>query len=317
MRRRALLALPALLLARAAAAEELPAGPYRLIVGFSPGGGIDTLARQLARRFAEATGRSWIVENRSGAGGAIAAASVARAPGDGTTLLLGEMGSIAIAPAIQANLGYDPARDLPGITLVGEQPVVLVTNAKGPADMAGLVERARRGEIRNGTAGVGNPTHLFGVDLAKRLGVPIEAVHYRAGGGSAAVALLNDEVQIAFAALGGAMPQIRSGNYRALGTADPAGRPELPGVPPIAASAPGFSAAFWFGLHAPAATPPALIATLSRALGEAMREPGFVATMTAAGYDLRPNTPEQYAAFLRAETERLGAAAREAGLRAE
>lgn len=316
MRRRSLLAAP-ILLAWPARADELPAGPYRLVLGFSPGGGIDTIARQLARRFADAMGKAWVVENRSGAGGSIAAGAVARAPGDGTTLLLGEMGSIAIAPAVQANLGYDPVRDLPAVTLVGEQPVVLVTNARGPADMAGLVERARRGEIRNGTAGVGNPTHLFGADLAQRLGVGIEAVHYRAGGGSAAVALLADEVQIAFSALGGALPQIRQGNYRALGTGDPRGRAELPGVPPVAASAPGFAASFWFGLHAPAATPAALVAALSRALVAAMGAPAFAQQLAGAGYDLRPGTPEAYAAFVRAETERLGAAARAAGLRPE
>lgn len=131
MHRRALLALATLPIIAPARAQDLPAGPFRLVVGFSPGGGIDTLARLLARRFAEATGRPWVVENRSGAGGAIAAGTVARAAGDGTTLLLGEMGSIAIAPAIQANQGFDPLADLPPLTMIGVQPVVLVTNARG------------------------------------------------------------------------------------------------------------------------------------------------------------------------------------------
>jgi tripartite-type tricarboxylate transporter receptor subunit TctC len=320
MRRRHTLALPALLLApRAVRAQELPAGPFRLVVGFAAGGSIDTLARMLARRFAEATGRSWIVENRSGAGGTIGAASVARAPGDGTTLLLGESGSIAISPAIQPALGYDPLRDLPPVTLLATQAVALVTNARGPASIPELVERARArpGAIRNGTAGVGNPTHLFGVDLARRLGIEIEHVHYRAGGGAAAVALLNDEVQIAFPGVAGAVRQIQAGQYRPLGVGDAQPIEELPGVPPVAQFAPGFSAAFWFGLHAPAATPPATVAALNAALVPALRDPALLSVLATGGYRVATGSPEAYAAFVREETAKLGDLARAAGVRPE
>jgi tripartite-type tricarboxylate transporter receptor subunit TctC len=321
VRRRALLAAPLLApaLARPAAAQDLPAGPFRLLVGFAPGGSIDTLARLVARRFADATGRPCVVENRSGAGGTIAAAAVARAAPDGTTLLLGEPGSVAIAPAVQANLPYDPLADLLPVMALAAQPVVLVTNQAGPRDLADLLARARArpGSIRNGTAGVGNPTHLFGADLAMRAGIEIEAVHYRAGGGAAAVALLNDEVQLAFAALAGALPQIRAGAYRALGTGDPAGLPDLPGVPPVASVAPGFSARFWFGLHAPRGTPEALVGALNAALRAAVAEPGFVQRMTELGYRMMPGTPAEYGAFQREEAARLGAAARAAGLRPE
>lgn len=320
LRRRPLLAAPLLPLARPARAEEaLPGGPYRLVLGFAPGGSIDGLARLLARRFAEATGRSFVVENRSGAGGIIAAGGVARAAPDGTTLLLGEPGSIAIAPAVQANLPYDPLRDLAPVTLVATQSVVLVTSPAGPRDLPDLLARARArpGGLRNGSVGVGNPTHLFGADLARRAGVEIEAVHYRSGGGAAAVALLNGEVDLGFSALAGALPQIRAGAYRALGVGEPEGLPELPGVPPVASIAPGFTARFWYGLHAPGATPPATVAALSGALGAALREEAFAAALARGGFAVSPGTPDAYAAFLREETERLGAAARAAGLRPE
>jgi tripartite-type tricarboxylate transporter receptor subunit TctC len=319
MRRRHAIVLPALLAPLSARSQELPAGPFRLVVGFAAGGSIDGFARLLARRFADATGRSWIVENRSGAGGTIAAAGVARAAGDGTTLLLGESGSIAIAPAIQAALGYDPLRDLPAVTLVATQAIALVTNSRGPASIPDLVERARArpGSIRNGTAGVGNPTHLFGVDLARRLGIEIEHVHYRAGGGAAAVALLNDEVQLAFPGVAGAIRQIQAGQYRALGVGDAEPVDELPGVPPLASFAPGFSASFWFGLHAPAATPPALVAALNAALVPVLRDPAFQPMLASGGYRVAAGAPDAYASFVRLETARLGALAREAGLRAE
>lgn len=320
MLRRALLAAPALALAPAAPrAQELPAGPYRLLVGFAAGGSIDALTRALARRFQEATGRSFVVENRSGAGGIIAAQAVARAAPDGTTLLLGEPGSIAIAPAVQANLPYDPLRDLAPLTLVATQSVVLVTNASGPRDLADLVSRARArpGGLRNGSVGVGNPTHLFGADLAMRAGIEIEAVHYRAGGGAAALALLNGEVDLGFSALAGALPQIRAGAYRALGTGEAEPLAELPGVPPVASIAPGFSARFWYGLHAPGTTPAPLVAMLARVFAEAIAEPGFAAQLAQQGMRVMPDGPAAYAAFLREETDRLGAAARAAGLRPE
>lgn len=320
MLRRALIAAPLLAAARPSRGEEaLPPGPYRLVLGFAPGGSIDALARLLARRFQEATGRSFVVENRSGAGGMIAAGSVARAAPDGTTLLLGEPGSIAIAPAIQANLSYDPLRDLAPVTLVAVQSVVLVTGQAGPASLAEMVARARSrpGGLRNGSVGVGNPTHLFGADLARRAGIEIEAVHYRSGGGAAAVALLNGEVDLGFSALAGALPQIRAGAYRALGVGEAQELPELPGVPPVASVAPGFSARFWYGLHAPGSTPAPLVAALSRTLGAAMREEGFAAGLAASGMRPMAGGPDAYGAFLRDETERLGAAARAAGLRPE
>ncbi len=315
--RRALLAAPALLGPPARAEDALPAGPFRLVLGFAPGGSIDGLARLVARRFQDATGRSMLVENRSGAGGVIAAGGVARATPDGTTLLFGEAGSIAIAPAIQANLPYDPLADLAPVTLVATQPVVLVTNPNGPANLADMVARARArpGGLRNGSVGPGNPTHLFGADLAQRAGIEIEAIHYRSGGGAAAIALLNGEVDLGFSALSGALPQIRAGAYRALGVGEAAGLPELPGVPPVAEIAPGFTARFWYGVHAPGATPAPVLAALSRAIGAALAEPAFGAQMQAQGLRLATGTPDSYRVFLRDEMERLGAAARLAGLR--
>lgn len=316
--RRALLATPAVLAALPARAEEaLPAGPFRLVLGFAPGGSIDGLARLVARRFQDATGRSMVVENRSGAGGVIAASGVARATPDGTTLLFGEPGSIAIAPAIQASLPYDPLVDLAPVTLVATQPVVLVTNPRGPLDLADMVTKARGrpGGLRNGSVGPGNPTHLFGADLAQRAGIEIEAIHYRSGGGAAAIALLNGEVDLGFSALSGALPQIRAGAYRALGVGEPTEMPELPGVPPVAQVAPGFTARFWYGVHAPGGTPAPVLAALSRAIGAALAEPAFSAQMQAQGLRLATGTPDAYRAFLRSETDRLGAAARLAGLR--
>lgn len=315
--RRTLLAASAVAFA-APARAALPAGPIRAVVPFAPGGAIDAIGRALARRMGDGTGRSFVVENRTGAGGTIGAAAVARAAPDGATLLVSELGANAAAPAVFANLPYDPVRDFAHLLIAAAVPVVLVAHPGAPPDLAGMIAAARAapGRLTYASGGVGNASHLFMADFLRRAGLEMTHVPCR-GGGDIMRALLSGETAFSVTTVATALPQIRSGALRALGVGDTAPHPLLPEVPPLAAAVPGFRAAAWHGLHAPVATPRPVLAALHGAAAEAVDDPALRAWMTERGITPRGGTPQDAAAFIAAETVRWTEVAREAGVRPE
>lgn len=316
IRRRHLL-LGSLALA-APARAALPAGPIRLVVPFAPGGAIDAIGRALARRMGEGSGRTFIVENRAGAGGTIGAASVARAAPDGTMLLVSELGANAAAPAVFANLPYDPVRDFAHVVMAAEVPVVLVAHPAVAPDLAALLARARRepGRLTYASGGVGNASHLFMADVARRAGIELTHVPYR-GGGEIMRALLAGETAMSITTVATALPQIRAGALRALAVGDAAPHPLLPGVPPLGTALPGLVLAAWHGLHAPAATPAPVLAAIHAAASEALADPALRGWMEERGITPRGGSMAEAAAHIAAETARWTEVARAAGVRPE
>ena len=215
-------ALAALLLASGLARAEFPDRPLRLVVGFPPGAGPDVVARTLGQKLGEVLKQSVVIDNRAGAGGQIGAQAVAKSPPDGYTLLLGEVGSIAIAPAAWSKLPYDPAKELAGVSEVVRSDFVLVVPATSPAKtVADFTQAARaqsaKGERVNfGTFGAGTPGH-FGAEMyGEAAGFKVEPVHYRATG-DAVTAIIAGDVQAAFVSTAFAAAQVKGGKMRALG----------------------------------------------------------------------------------------------------
>lgn len=308
--------LAALLIAMPAAAEDLPRGPFRIVSGFAAGGSIDTLARFIARAAQERTGRSFVVENRPGAGGTLGAAFVARAAPTGETLLIGELGSIGTAKVVFPNLPYDPEADFAAVTLAATQPIVIITSTDATT-LGEFLDRARRepGKITHGATGIGNITQFLGAELTRLSGATFTDVHYRSGG-EALNALLRREVDFSFASLATALPHVRAGTVRALAVLEEARLADLPDLPAAIEQVPGFRASFWYGLHVPAATPPAVIAELNAAFVAGLRQEETARALTAAGFRVAGSSAEDYAALVAREratwipvVRRLGLAA--------
>lgn len=293
---------------------RLPAAPIRLLVGFAPGGGIDGFARYVAQKATELTGRAIIVENKGGAGGTIAAADVVRADPDGRTLLVGENGVIATGRALYPGLPFDPLADLAPVTLGAMQSVVLLTPAaSGPPSLAALIERARAepGRVTYASAGAGNPTHLFAADLSTRIGAALTHVPYR-GGSQMMQAMLSRDVDMGFFSLATALPQIRSGAARALAVGEEEPHPALPDVMPAQRLLPGFTFAFWYGFHAPKATPQETVDALNAVICHVLATPEARAWMDVQGLTASTGTPAEYHAFIAREAARWEEVARRA-----
>jgi tripartite-type tricarboxylate transporter receptor subunit TctC len=284
------------LLPFAATAQAWPDRPLKLIVGFPPGTGPDIVARVLGQKLAEQLKQPVTVENRAGAGGQIAAQAVAKAAPDGSTLLLGEVGSISIAPAAYSKLPYDPLRELSPVSEVVRSDFVLVVPQNSPArDVKAFVAAAKArlpDRINFATFGAGTPGHFGGEVLAEQGGFKIEPVHYRATG-EAITALVSGDVSGALASVALATPQVKGGKLRALASTGSVRSPLLPDVPTFAESGlPAVDVSAWFAVFVPAGTAPAVADATSRAVVAAMQsadarkqlqEAGFTVTGTARG----------------------------------
>jgi len=296
-------------------ATELPSGTIRVVTGYAPGGSSDLIARLIAGRLSETTRRSFIVDNRPGAAGTLALSYVAEAAPDGRTIMLGENGALVTARTSIANLRHDPQRDLAPITLAAHQTVVISVRPGFADSLSALVARARAnpGRITYGSVGTGNPIHLFGEDLGRRAGIELLHVPYR-GGGPLMNAMLAGEVDVSFFSIAVGLGQFRDGRLVPLAVLDAQSHPALPNVPPAAATVPGLYGSFWFGLHAPPATPPALLDAFNAAIVAALREPAFAASLAERGFRVEASTREAYRDFLAAETIRWAEVSRAAGV---
>ena len=287
-----------------AQAQAWPQRPIRIIVPYAAGGNSDGMARIVAQRLTEAFGQTFVVENRLGANGAIAAEAVARSAGDGYTLLWGVTPPITINPAL-TRVNYDPIKDFVPISAVGTNAFVLLVNKDfPPRSVAEFVAHVRAQPTRLGYAegSAGSLTHLAMALFLKRAGLDMTNVSYR-GNAPALTDVVAGHLPTMFSNISDAMPQAAAGSVRLLAVSSKARAPQLANVPTIAESGfPGYDVLTWNGLMAPAATPKEIVDKIAAEIARAVKDPQFVARLNQYGADPLGNTPEEFSAMIAAET---------------
>jgi tripartite-type tricarboxylate transporter receptor subunit TctC len=285
-------------------AQPFPQKPVKLIVGFPPGGGVDIIARSIQQRLSERLGQPVVVENRSGAGGNIAAEQVAHAPADGYTLLVSAVSSLAISASLYKSPRYDLMKELTPVAVVASVPNVLVVH---PSVKAANVKefiayvKANPGKVNFGSAGSGTTVHFAG-ELFKSM-ANIDMVHVPYKGAAPAMAdLLGGQVQVMFDFLSAAAPQIKSGKLRALGVTSTKRSPLMPDVPTIAeAGLPGYQVLGSFGVMAPAGTPAEIVNRLNHEIAAVVNLPDVKERLAKSAATPEQQSPEEFAQVLKAE----------------
>jgi len=310
----------ALAWAGGALAQSYPARPVSVVVGFAPGGGTDTVARILAKDLGAGLGQQIVVENRTGAGGNIATDHVAKAAPDGHTLLLGNVGSLAVAPHLVAKLPYDPLRDFAPISMAVVFANVVVVPASLPAQtLPEFVKLAREkpGTITYGSSGIGGAGHLAGELLKVAAGIDIVHVPYK-GGGPAMHGMLGGQIHAYFAAPASVVGHLKSGRARALATTGSKRAQLLPEVPTVAESGyTGYEAMNWYAFVAPAKTRREIIDRLNREIVKALAAPDVVALLHKQGLEPSSSSPEELGRYIKSEYETWGKVVKQAGIKAE
>ena len=299
-------------------AQTFPTRALRLVVPSAPGGGTDILARMLANKLSEYLGQQVVVDNRAGAGTTIGIDAVAKSAPDGYTVLV-TPSTLALNLWMYAKLPYDAIRDLAPLTQIAAVPNALVVHPSVPAhSVAELIALAKRqpGAINVGSAGIGTSPHLS-LELLKHL-AKINLVHvpYK-GSGSATIANLAGEVSAQIPSLPTAMGYIKTNRLRALGVTTAKRSPFLPEVPAIGETVPGYEATQWFGFLTTAGTPQPVLDRLSQEAIRALRAPDLAKLMASEGAEPIANTPAQFAAYIKSETEKWGRVIKAAGIKAQ
>ena len=302
-----------------ACAQAYPSKPIRLVCVFAPGGGSDLAARAVAPRLAEVLGQPVVVENRSGANGAVGAEFTARSPADGYTLMVGPAGPMAVAPHL-GKLPFDTFRDFAPVSLLATSAFVVTVHpgvkAESVRDLIALA-KASPGRLTFGSSGTGGAPQLAGELFKFMAGVNLLHVPYK-GLGPAITDLLGGQIQVVFADVGLVTSHLKAGKLRGLAITSATRSTVLPDLPTVAeAGVPGYSASTWYGLFAPAGTPAAIVNRLSEETRKALALPEIRAALAAQGAEAAGNTPEQYAAFVREEYAKWGRVIAEAGIRVE
>ena len=292
-----------------AAAADFPTRPLRLIVPFAPGGGNDTVARLVGQGLSTELGQPVVVDNRPGAGGIVGAEAAAKAAPDGYTLFLGGVGSHAINPNLHASLSYDPVKDFAPISLIASAPLVLVVHPSVPAtsvrELVALA-KAQPGKLNYASNGNGSSSHLAAVMFASMTGVDMVHVPYK-GLSPALSDLLSGQVQLMFSSVVAIVPHVKAGKLRALAVSSRERLSLLPDLPTIAESGvPGYQTSSWYGILAPAGTPPDVVAKLNAALVKVVSQPEVRQALAQEGADPVGNSPAAFGAFIQSERQRLG-----------
>jgi tripartite-type tricarboxylate transporter receptor subunit TctC len=301
-------------------ADEYPSKPIKIIVSLAPGGLADMFARLFAQQVTETTKQPVVVENRTGAAGVVGAEAAAKAPADGYTLYLGLHSTIAILPYLNAKLPYDPAKDFVPVVHIATLPNLLVVHPSVPAhSVAELVAYAKSkpGTLSYASQGNGSSGHMAGEQFKLLTGTDIVHVPYR-GAAPAMQDLIGGRVQMMFDTVTLQMPQIAAGKTRALVVTATARVAALADVPTtVEAGLPELQGGAWFGLFAPAGTPPDVVAWLNRAAREEFTTPAVQARLEQQGAQLPLGPPEAFAAFIAAERQRWSEVIRKANIRLE
>ena len=303
----------------ASAAAEYPTKPIRLVIPYTPGGPTDLVGRAVAAKLQDALGQQIIVDNRAGGGGVIATEIVARAPADGYTLLLGTPGQLVTLPLLTAKLPYDAVRDFAPVTQVVTSPQVLVANGKLPvATVAELITyvKARPGQLNYASVQTGGTGHL-GMELLKQAaGLEMLHVPYK-GTAPALTEMIAGQVQLMFTSLPSVQPHVTAGRLKLLATGAARRTPAIPDTPTMSETIPGYELVTWYAVFLPHRTPAAIVNRLHAVLVKILLSPEIERQFAQNGVEPANSTPQQLAAYMRAETERWGKVIRTSGIRLE
>jgi tripartite-type tricarboxylate transporter receptor subunit TctC len=302
-----------------ASAQPYPSKAVRIMVGASPGGGTDIIARMLAEKFADAMKAPFVVDNRPGASNTIAADLTAKAPPDGYTLLVATNTGQSIAPHL-LKLGYDPLKGLQPVGLIVTVPNVLIVNPQVPAnsvqELVALI-KAKPAEFQYGSSGVGSTQHIAGEEFAMAAGVKPVHVPYK-GSSQAHLDMISGQVQMMFDTTSSAMPQVKAGKLKALAVTSPQRSPELPQVPTLAESGyPGLVMTTWYGLFVTGGTPRPVVERLAAELERALKLPDVQAKLRGLGGEPGTLLLDAFADMNRADFEHYGKLIRQANIRIE
>ncbi|MDO8768168.1 MAG: tripartite tricarboxylate transporter substrate binding protein [Burkholderiaceae bacterium] len=295
-----------------------PSKPITLVVPFPAGGTTDIIGRLIGRHLATRLGGTVIVDNKAGAGGSIGSGVVAKAPGDGHTLLMGTIGTHSINQYLYTKLAYDPFKDFAPISLVAMVPNVLVVNPSQPIKTVKdliAAAKANPNKLTYASAGNGTSIHLCGAMFEQMAQVSMTHVPYR-GSAPAIADLLGGQTTCMFDNLPSAMPHIKAGSLRAIAVTTAKRSNSLPDLPTIAeAGVPGYDASSWFGLWAPASTPAALVKRLNEEIKTILAQPDVMQTLKDQGAEAAPDSPDKFAAFIQAEAAKWSKVVKTANIR--
>ncbi len=310
------------LMAGTAAAQSpaWPARPVRMIVTFPPGGSTDTIARIIAPKLAERLGQPVVIDNRPGAGGSIGVEIAVKAPPDGYTIVLGAAGALTINVSLSKSPSYDPLKDLAPICLIGSSPFLLVADPALPIGSARellALAKSRPGELTYSSGGTGTAMHLSGELLRLMTGIDIVHVPYK-GSGPAMAAVAGKQTALGFADITSALPLLKSGRVKPVGVLSRERSALAPEIPTLAETGvPGYESIGWFGLLAPAGTPPAIVARLNAETTQVMRLPEIRERLLNVALEPWTGTPEEFTAFIKSETAKWADVIKRSGTKIE
>ena len=300
-----------------AVAQDYPTRPVRLIVAFAPGTTSDIIGRMFAEKLTQQMGQPFVVENRTGAGGTIAADQVTKAAPDGYTLLM-STAALPVSAHVYPGLKYDTAKDFASVTVITHSPLLLAANLNfPPKNVQELVQyaKANPGKVSFGSAGVGTSHHLTGEKLKLDTGIDMLHVPYK-GSGPAHIDLMGGQIQLMFDNIVALLPHVQAGKVRALAVSSAKRHPLLPEVPSIQeAGVKDFETVAWFGIVAPAGTPKQILARLNAETVKAIKLPDVNKRLLDSGSTIIGNSPEDADRFLREEVEKWGKVVKAAGVK--
>jgi len=311
--------ISSLVLAAPLAAQPYPSRPVRIVVPFAPGGAVDLVARIIAQRLTDGMGQTFVVDNRGGAGGTIGTDIVAKARPDGYTLLVGSMG-VAVNAVLYPRLPYDTIKDLAPVTMLGEQPNIVVVHPSVAARSVGeLVQLAKSkpGQVTYGSGGVGSNSHLATVLFVQKAGINLLHVPYK-GLGPAITELVGGQVQLVISNVSTALPHVKAGRLRLLAVTTATRFPLFPDTPTVGeGGVPGAESSGWYGLWGTAGTPQSVLNALSGETVKILKSPALHEQFAAQGLEPVPMTPAEYGKRVREEIRKWGPVVKASGARPE
>ena len=313
---RCALALAAFVFAGAAAGQAYPSKPIRMIIPFAAGGTSDILARFIGPKLTEAWGQPVIIENRTGANGNVGADYVAKSAPDGYTVLLADIGAIAISPSVYPTLPYDPVKDFSPVVMVSYSPHVLAVHPSVPvSNVQELIAyaKARPGQLNFAVSGTGGAPHLAGIEFQQRTGVQWSYIPYK-GGSAAVLDVVAGQANVLFNGMLATYGQVKNGKLKALGVSSAKRVAAAPDLATVAEQGlPGFETGSWQGVVAAAGTPKEIVAKLNAELTRILNTQDMKDKLAAQGTEVRTDTPESFAAFIRDEKARWAKVVKESG----
>ncbi len=309
-------AAAALTLAGAAFAQAWPSKPIKIIVPYPPGGTSDILARAVGQKMGEQYGQAVVVENKPGATGNIGADFVAKSAPDGYTVLLADIGSLAIAPSVVPTLAFDPVKDFAPVAMVAYSPHLLVVHpsvtAKDARELVALA-KAKPDSLNFAVSGIGGANHLAGIDFAQRAGIKWAYIPYK-GGAQALTDMVGGQAQVMFNGMLATYPFVKDGKLKALAISSAKRFPAVPDIPTVAElGMSGFETGSWQGIVAPAGTPPEVVRKLHATVTAILATPEMKDRLDKAGAEVLPMSPEQFGGFIRSERDRWAKVVKESG----